>query len=260
MGLGRVVLITGCGGTLGRAYCRTLLESGYRVIATDILGARFSAICTEFSGYKEFYAVELDVTDETVIASVFDNIIAEGLAPNVVINNAAITGEFLLNEMNHFPDLSSTTREMWEKALNVNLTGAFLIAREMDRRLVGVVDTKLVNVSSVYGVRAPHHEIYEKMEFKSFAAYSASKAGIHGLTLWLASYWGKFGVTVNTLAPGGVNNNHSPDFVSKLSGLTILDRMAEADDIAMTMRFLVSDESRYLTGQLISCDGGFSAW
>ena len=120
--------------------------------------------------------------------------------------------------------------------------------------------TKLINVSSMYALNGPHHKIYDGMKFKSFAAYSASKAGIHGLTIWLAGYWASRNCTVNTLAPGAVYNGHSTKFQKSIGNLTMLDRMANPSEISGALLFLCSDGASYMTGQIINVDGGFSAW
>jgi NAD(P)-dependent dehydrogenase (short-subunit alcohol dehydrogenase family) len=98
------------------------------------------------------------------------------------------------------------------------------------------------------------------MPFRSFAAYSAGKAGVHGLTLWLATYWGSRGIRVNTLVPGGVFNGHDPEFVRRYSERTPLGRMADREDLVGMLIFLASDASSYCTGQQFVVDGGLTAW
>ena len=130
----------------------------------------------------------------------------------------------------------------------------------MDRDLVGKYPCKLINVASMYALNGPHHEIYEGMPFKSFSAYSSSKAGIHGLTLWLASYWASKNCTVNTISPGAVYNGHSDEFQKRVSNLIIAGRMADPKEIGNAMLFLCSENSNYMNGQMLNIDGGFSAW
>ncbi|NKB15684.1 MAG: IS1634 family transposase [Sphingomonadales bacterium] len=104
-------------------------------------------------------------------------------------------------------------------SLRTNLTGAFMVARQMDRDIVGQYPCTLVNVASMYALNGPHHAIYEGMPFRSFSAYSTTKAGIHGLTLWLAGYWARRQATVNTIAPGAVFNDHSDEFQRRVGAL-----------------------------------------
>ncbi len=159
-----------------------------------------------------------------------------------------------------FPDFADTSVEDFEKTLKTNLTGAFMIARQMDRDIVGNYPATLINVASMYALNGAHHAIYEGMPFKNFSAYGVTKAGIHGLTVWLAGYWAKRQATVNTIAPGAVFNGHSEEFQRRVSDLIMADRMGQPDEIADVMLFLASKQAGYMTGQLVNVDGGFSAW
>jgi len=142
----------------------------------------------------------------------------------------------------------------------VNLDGVFLVAREAGKAMAENASGSLINVSSTYGVVGPDHRIYKDMPFSSFAPYSAAKAGVHGLTRWLATYWGEKNIRVNTLVPGGVYNDHHPDFVQRYSTRTPLGRMAKSDDLVGMVIYLASDASQYCTGQQYFVDGGFTAW
>ncbi len=133
-------------------------------------------------------------------------------------------------------------------------------ARQMDRDIVGKWPCTLVNVASMYALNGAHHRIYEGMPFKNFSAYGVTKAGIHGLTVWLAGYWAPRGATVNTIAPGAVFNGHSEEFQRRVGELIMLDRMAKPDEIADAMLFLASAQAGYMTGQMVNVDGGFSGW
>ena len=256
----RTIFITGSGGVLGTTYVRKMLTSGARVVATDLPGARGEALQAEFAENDNFAYYDLDVGDEDQIKDIFKRVAADGYAPNVVLNNAAITGELLMGAGKSFPDFANTTLEDWEKAIKINLTGAFLIARQMDIDIVGSYPATLINVASMYALNGPHHEIYKGMPFKSFSAYSSTKAGIHGLTLWLAGYWAERGATVNTIAPGAVFNGHSEEFQNRVGKLIMAGRMAEPEEIADVMLFLCSEGAGYMTGQLVNVDGGFSGW
>ena len=256
----RTIFITGSGGVLGTTYVRKMLTSGARVVATDLPGARGEALQAEFAENDNFAYYDLDVGDEDQIKDIFKRVAADGYAPNVVLNNAAITGELLMGAGKSFPNFANTTLEDWEKTIKINLTGAFLIARQMDIDIVGSYPATLINVASMYALNGPHHEIYKGMPFKSFSAYSSTKAGIHGLTLWLAGYWAERGATVNTIAPGAVFNGHSEEFQNRVGKLIMAGRMAEPEEIADVMLFLCSEGAGYMTGQLVNVDGGFSGW
>lgn len=257
---GRTVFITGSGGVLGSTYVRRMLAAGARVVSSDLPGHRADALKAAHEGNDDFRFYDLDVGDEAQVEGIFKRIMADGWEPNVVLNNAAITGELLMGAGKSFPDFANTSVADWEKTLRTNLTGAFMIARQMDRDIVGRYPATLINVASMYALNGPHHQIYEGMPFKSFSAYSTTKAGIHGLTLWLAGYWAKRQATVNTIAPGAVFNGHSDEFQRRVGELIMAGRMAQPDEIADVMLFLCSREAGYMTGQLVNVDGGFSGW
>lgn len=257
---GRTVFITGSGGVLGSTYVRRMLAAGARVVSSDLPGHRADALIEAHGENENFRFYDLDVGEEDAVVEIFKRIMADGWEPNVVLNNAAITGELLMGAGKPFPDFADTSVADWDKTLRTNMTGAFMIARQMDRDIVGRYPATLINVASMYALNGPHHQIYEGMPFKSFSAYSATKAGIHGLTLWLAGYWAKRNVTVNTIAPGAVFNGHSDEFQRRVGDLIMAGRMAQPDEIADAMLFLCSEQAGYMTGQLVNVDGGFSGW
>lgn len=257
---GRTLFITGAGGVLGSTYVRRALGQGARVIATDLPGHRADALCAAYEGNENFRFYSLDVGNEDEVTAIFTHVIGDGWQPNVVLNNAAITGEMLMGAGRPFPDFANTTVADFERTLHTNLTGAFMIARQMDRDIVGRYPATLINVASMYALNGAHHPIYEGMPFKNFSAYGVTKAGIHGLTVWLAGYWAPRKATVNTIAPGAVFNGHSDEFQRRVSDLIMAGRMAQPDEIADAMLFLCSAQAGYITGQIINVDGGFSAW
>ncbi|KPP90395.1 MAG: Dehydrogenase [Rhodobacteraceae bacterium HLUCCA08] len=256
----RTVFITGSGGVLGSAYVRRMLAAGATVVASDLPGPRAEALQNAHGEDPKFHFLDLDVSDETAVEEVFRRTAALGLQVNVVLNNAAITGEMLMGAGGSFPDFADTSVADFEKTLRTNLTGAFMIARQMDRDIVGKYPATLINVASMYALNGAHHPIYDGMPFKNFSAYGVTKAGIHGLTVWLAGYWAPRKATVNTIAPGAVFNNHSEEFQRRVGALIMAGRMCAPDEIADVMLFLASKQAGYMTGQMVNVDGGFSAW
>ena len=256
----KTIFITGSGGVLGSTYVRRMLAQGARVVATDLPGARAEALQAAHEGNADFRFYPLDVGDEDQVTGIFQQVMKDGWQPNVVLNNAAITGEMLMGASKPFPDFADTSVADFERTLRTNLTGAFMVARQMDRDIVGRYPATLINVASMYALNGAHHPIYDGMPFKNFSAYGVTKAGIHGLTVWLAGYWAPRKATVNTIAPGAVFNGHSEEFQRRVSELIMAGRMAQPDEIADAMLFLCSAQSGYVTGQMINVDGGFSAW
>lgn len=257
----KVIFITGASGVSGISHINLFLERDAKVIATDVDDEGVFKIINKFKNHEnknKLIVLKLDVTCEISIGKVLKEVIK--YKPNVFINNAAITGEQLAKSRDYSSKLSEMTYNQWKQAIDVNLSSAFMIAKEVDKYYVGKYPIKVINIASIYGSMAPHHCLYESSKIKPFPAYSASKAGLHGLTLWLCSYWAKSKVTVNTLSPGGIFNHQDEELVHELSKLNVLGRMADAKEVSTTLAFMVSDDSNFMTGQNIFVDGGFTAW
>jgi NAD(P)-dependent dehydrogenase (short-subunit alcohol dehydrogenase family) len=258
----RVIVVTGSGGVLGRAYCQAFAARGASVVLADLGECDPAAHAATLAGESGTRAVGVacDVRSEEDVRKLFDTAVQRFGRVDVVLNNAAATGEHLLRAGNVFAKFEDYPVALWDEVLRTNLTGVFLVAREGGKRMLAAGGGSLINVASIYGVVAPDHRIYEGMPFSSFAPYSASKAGVHGLTLWLATYWARSGIRVNTVCPGGVYNGHDPEFVRRYADRTPMGRMADPEDLVGTMVYLASDASRYCTGQRFLVDGGLSAW
>ncbi len=259
---GRVVVLTGCTGVLGTAYCRAFAERGACLVMADLPEqepAVKAANLSEATG-AEVLGISCDVGNESEVVALFKTALARFGRVDVVMNNAAATGEHLMKVGKVFAPFEEYPLAVWEQVLRTNLTGVFLIAREGGKAMLEGGGGSLINVSSIYGVVGPDHRLYEDMPFGSFPAYSAGKAGVHGLTLWLSSYWGRKNIRVNTLVPGGVFNGHQKEFVQRYANRTPMGRMANSDDLVGMVIFLASDASRYCTGQRFIVDGGLTAW
>ena len=133
----RTIFITGSGGVLGSTYVRRMLAAGAKVIASDLPGHRADALLASHGDNPSFRFYPLDVADETQVTGIFARILSDGWHPNVVLNNAAITGELLMGAGKPFPDFANTSVEDWDRTLRTNLTGAFMVARQMDRDIIG---------------------------------------------------------------------------------------------------------------------------
>jgi NAD(P)-dependent dehydrogenase (short-subunit alcohol dehydrogenase family) len=237
---GKRILLVGATGVLGRGYARAIAECGARLAIAD----RKESDVLAYAKSIKATGIEIDVADEA----------------SVVAGVKAAVGEFLMTEGDAFAAFEDYPLAVWQRTIDVNLTGTFLVAREAGRAMKQGGGGSLVTVSSVYGLVGPDHRIYEKQPFKSFPGYSASKAGIVGLTRWLATWWGRDGVRVNCLTPGGVHNDHDPAFAAAYSNRTPMGRMADREELVGMLLFLLSDASAYCTGQTYVVDGGFTAW
>jgi NAD(P)-dependent dehydrogenase (short-subunit alcohol dehydrogenase family) len=180
----------------------------------------------------------------------------------------------LLNNAAYFPDdfaaffqpFENYSLDQWRKVMAVNIDGMFLVAQAAGKQMLkqprrGVI----IQTSSIYGLLASDNRIYEGSEYlgsriNNPAAYAASKAAVVGLSRWLAAYWAKDGIRVNTIAPGGVESGQNETFTSKYGARVPMGRMATISEMTSTVLYLASDASSYLTGQCIAVDGGLSAW
>lgn len=258
---GKRVLLLGACGVLGRRHAEILAEQGASLAFADRPGSDVLALAESLGAQ----GVEVDVTDEAgLVAGVAAAEAALG-GLDGAIYNAAITSEGLAKQSGTpFPAFEDYPTALWQASIDVNLTGAFLFAREAGKALkrTGSANggSSLINVASIYGVVAPDHRIYDGQPFNSFPGYAASKAGIIGLTRWLATLWADSGIRVNAVSPGGVYNDHDPAFAAAYGNRTPMGRMAERDEITGILVYLLSDSARYCTGQNFVIDGGLSAW
>jgi NAD(P)-dependent dehydrogenase (short-subunit alcohol dehydrogenase family)/predicted dehydrogenase len=265
---GRVAVLTGGAGMLGRQYTRTLLIAGARVLIADRDGdaAEREADRAVADVGGEAVGLEVDVARPEHVAAMIDATLSRWGRLDVLINNAAIdpktdrqADHALSNTFEDFP------LALWQHSLDVNLTGTFLCAQAAGRVMVRAGRGVIVNVSSTYGLVAPDQRLYqrdgeeEQHQFKP-ASYAATKAAVAHLTRYLAAYWGPSGIRVNTLTPHGIFNGHDEQFVRRYNIRTPLGRMARIDEMNGPLLFLVSDASSYMTGANLVVDGGWTAW
>lgn len=252
----RRILLVGATGVLGRRYAHALADAGARLALADLASSDVLALAAQLGAT----GIEMDVANEDSVVS------GVRAATDVLggldgaVSNAAATGEFLMKDGDAFAAFEDYPLAAWQKTIDVNLTGTFLVAREAGRAMKESGGGSLVTVSSIYGIVGPDHRIYENQPFSSFPGYSASKAGILGLTRWLATWWGRDGIRVNSITPGGVFNDHAPEFSDAYADRTPMGRMANRDELVGMVIFLLSDASSYCTGQNYIVDGGLSAW
>ena len=251
------VLLLGSTGVLGTEYVKQFLEKKVDLVAIDIPSKKFFE---NKKKYKKAHWIEGNVLNENqVIKSIKDA--AKILKKfDVVIYNAAATQESMVSKKNNnFPKFENYPLKLWEKSINVNLTGAFLFARECCKYF-SKKGASMIFVSSTYGVVAPDHRLYIGENFKSIPAYSATKAGIIGLSKWLSTWLAPKKIRVNVVVPGGVKNKQSKKFIKNYSNKTPLGRMANRNEIFGIIEYLSNDTSTYTTGQTFVVDGGFTTW
>lgn len=264
---GRVVIVTGGGGLLGREYGVALRDAGAHVVLTDLAGVVDSAATdTPAATAGSLTRLAADITREEDVAALVDAVLDRFGRVDGLVNNAAINPAFDRERARpHQHRFEDFPVDMWRAALDVNVTGMFLCARAVAPAMVSQRSGVIINVSSTYGVVGPDQRLYTSddpevpREFKP-VTYSVTKSAALGLTRYLAAYFAGTGVRVNTLIPGGVFNGHSDEFVRRYSARTPLGRMAERHEYNGALVFLLSDASSYMTGANLVVDGGWTAW
>jgi len=259
----KVAIVTGALGLIGKEHCKALSEAGANVIVADLNEVK----CIEFakSLQTKSLGLELDVTNPDSIKNLRDKVLNQFGHIDILVNNAAI------NDMFEDPKAAAEESkfenyplELWQKSIDVNLTGVFLCSQILGTGMARQKSGSIINIASTYGITAPDQSLYlKKDETQSFfkpPAYSATKGAVIMFTKYLAAYWGKDGVRVNTLTPGGVENNQDEFFIEKYSSKTPLGRMAKPTDYKGALIFLASDASSYMTGANLVVDGGWTCW
>ena len=268
---GKTALITGAAGLLGVEHAAALLESGATVVLTDIGEAGLASASASLARSADAARIltrVMDVSRPDAIRAVADELAASGRRVDILVNNAAIDpkvkgdqGVVETSRLENFP------LDQWDLQMAVGLTGAFLCSQVFGSAMAqdgkgGVI----LNIASDLSVFAPDQRLYRKegladdMQPVKPVTYSVIKAGLIGLTRYLATYWADRGVRANALSPGGVFNGQGEEFVQSLTSLIPLGRMAQRDEYRSAVQFLCSDASAYLNGQNIVMDGGRSVW
>ena len=270
---GRVALVTGGAGLLGRRYCEALLEAGGRVVIADLDGDRAEGLAAELSA-SDALGLPLDVSDEASVHAAVERSVGRFGRVDILVNNAALTvrgGSERLRPEDYFAPFERYPRAVWDLALSVNLTGMMLCAQAAGRQMLAQGGGVMVNIASTYGVVAPDQRLYEGVAspygssdstagFNTPVSYAVTKTAVLGLTRYLATYWGRQNIRVNALTPHGVYDNHDETFVRNFAYRSPLGRMARNDEYRGALLFLVSDASSYMTGANLIVDGGWTAW
>lgn len=253
---GRVALITGAGGYLGRLIIETLTSLGCDVAALDRPGVDFSILEPASHGRRVVpYPVDLEQSDDVV--AVPGSIVETFGRLDVLINAAAMVGDTRASGWAvRFEDQQAVT---WRRALETNLTAPFLLAQAASAALQASGSGAILNIGSVYGVVAPDFRYYAGTELGNPAAYAASKGGLLQLTRWLSTAMAP-SVRVNMISLGGIARGQSPEFRERYEARVPLGRMATEQDMMGAVVYFVSDLSRYVTGQNLMIDGGYTAW
>jgi len=267
---GKNVVITGGAGFLGLYFAMGIAEMGGLPILVDVdeQNTEKATFTLKEKGFDAFgYA--LDTCNSEMVVEIFSEIIKNHKRIDCLINAAAFAMKNLKEGgddfFNPFEEYSLTN---WQISIDVNLTGTFLVTKTVGKMMKNVKKGVIVNISSDVAIISPDQRIYQPdeqmgytgVDFNTPAAYSVSKAGILALTRYLATYWARDGIRVNSVSPAGVFRDQDPGFVKMLSSRIPLGRMAFPEELKGPVVFLCSDASSYITGTNLVVDGGRTIW
>ena len=265
---GKVAIVTGGAGMLGREYCRALAEASVHVVVADLRGgeAKNAAHQLNANGHPKAIGIETDVTDKTSVEWMVDRTFKEFGRVDILVNNAALDPKF---DTEHADEHTNTFEDyplkLWNQSLDVDLTGMFLCSQAVGSVMVQQNSGVIVNICSTYGVVGPDQRLYEHDDetrprtYKPIP-YAVTKSAVLGFTRYLATYWAGKNIRVNALTLGGVFNQHDDEFVRRYSYRTPLGRMAERSEYCGALLFVASDAASYMTGSNLVVDGGWTAW
>ena len=263
---GKVAVVTGAVGLLGRQHCLALAEAGANLVIVDLDDTR----CREMAeslvalGHPDALGWGTDIVDPASVEQLRDAILGRFGRIDILVNNAGINDMVEKSareaEASRFEVYSLAA---WKRSLDVNVTGTFLCSQILGGEMARHRQGSIINIASTYGVVAPDQSLYRRPDgsqsfFKS-AAYPVTKGAVISFTRFLAAYWGPAGVRVNTLSPGGVQNGQEEFFIGGYASRTPLGRMALPHDYKGAVVFLASDASAYMTGANLIVDGGWTA-
>ena len=263
---GRVAILTGGAGLLGRSHAQTLASAGANVVLADIDGEGAVRIAEDIRSTvgADCLPVTTDVSDPESVRVMVKATQERYGRIDILVNNAALDPKFDPEHAGaHGQRFEDFPFEAWKQALAVNVTGMFLCAQAVAPAMTSAGRGVIVNIASTYGMVGPDQRLYQREgqppQYKP-VSYSVSKAAALGLTRYLATYFAGSGIRVNSLTPGGVFADHDEEFVKRYSAKTVLGRMATREEISSALLFLVSDASSYMTGANLVVDGGWTAW
>lgn len=260
----RVAVITGGAGLLGAQHAHAIASSGGIPVILDVQEREAKKVACEI---RERYDVRTsfivtDITRPETVRAAFDRVMQEHGRVDILINNAANNPKIEKSSDVNFSRFEHFPIEQWNDDIAVGLTGAYLCSQIFGAQMARVGRGVIVNVASDLALIGPDQRLYrqdglpESLQPVKPITYSVVKTALIGLTRYLATYWAGSGIRVNAISPGGVFNDQSDVFVSRLAELIPLKRMATIDEYRGAILFLCSDASSYMTGANLVIDGG----
>ena len=251
----RTALITGATGHLGKVFSDTLAELGSDLILVDLSESKLEKLSLDLRkqwGIKvDHFVCDLEIQEKRT--KLITKLIDSKVELNILVNNAAFTGGLQLQGWN--VPFENQSIDTWRRAIEVNLNAVFDLSQGLLPLLRKAQGANIINISSIYGLYAPDWKLYEDTNLSNPAAYAVSKSGLIGLTRWLSTTISPK-IRVNAIAPGGILRDQPIEFVNRYCKGVPLGRMATEEDLRGVLAFLATDLSKYVTGQVLTVDGG----
>ena len=263
---GKIFVITGGLGQLGKVYIDAILSNNGKVVVLDVKSENDKLVLDLIKKIKskDFIYIQGDVTLKKDIKTALIKIIKKWGKVDVLINNAALDSppNAPKSEVGLFEEYPESS---FDKVMEVNVKGTFLSCQVFGKNMSKNKSGVIINIASIYGMVSPRQDIYNFRRtgdnvFYKPAPYSISKSAIYNFTRYLATYWAKDNVRVNTLTLAGIYNNQKQEFLDAYCKNMPIDRMANEEEAVGPMLFLASDASSYMTGSNLVIDGGWTAW
>jgi NAD(P)-dependent dehydrogenase (short-subunit alcohol dehydrogenase family) len=255
--VGRVTVVTGACGLIGRRVAAELATRGARLILADLPGAEPERLATQLKseGCNSCLGAACEVSEAAQVQNLVALTMQSFGRVDVLINAHQYKPKgFLEAKAETFPE------DLWDAVMAANLKGTFLTCRDFGRQMLAQGKGSIVNFASVYGVVSSNPSLYENNSLGNPLAYSASKGGVIMLTRYLGAYWAARGVRVNAVTPHGVWNRHETAFEERFSKMSPMGRMMRSEEVVGAVVYLASDASSYMTGNNLLVEGGWTAW
>lgn len=257
---GKVAIVTGGMGLLGREFVKALRGAGAKVAIFDKQTEKYPKDFEAVLRDKNVAVYRTDITGKKSINGSLNSVMKKWGKPSILVNAAAIDIPPHSEDSNLF---ETYTEISLDRIMDANVRGTLLCSQAVGAVMAKGRGGSVINISSIYGEVSPDQRIYVKKGKKTFVkpvSYCISKGAISNITRYLATYWAKKNIRVNTLTFGGVFNNQDKEFVRNYSSRVPMGRMARRDEYNGAVLFLASDASSYMTGANIVIDGGYTAW
>jgi NAD(P)-dependent dehydrogenase (short-subunit alcohol dehydrogenase family) len=265
---GKTILITGAYGLIGKTLALGFLDQGAKVVLADLATGLRSALEEELAAkypQGEYLFVQLDITDEASAQAAVEATVARFGRLDVLINNAAIDAKFDKSGMGQVNQsrFENYPIHLLRKSVEVNLTGTVIMTQAACRQMLAQGAGNIINVASTYSMVAPNQQLYDfgqGIESYKPIDYIASKSFIPNFTRYIATFYAQEGIRCNALVPHGIYNDHPQPFLDNWARLSPIGRMCNREELVGPFTFLASDASSYMTGSVLTVDGGWTAW